>query len=172
MDLLDLPYPTTEHYAQPFGSSFDRSLYITRGFLKPRYTQPTDSKTEVKKQYVDELVRQIENHEIAFRRLVVSSQTLTEVVISLHRDYTEEEAEECLQEVRSSDTFEVLQTSTERFDKAASSFDGTQDKDPNFGEFIDYQVMQDEDIQYAATWDSDFMSFDQISLLPVVWWGC
>jgi predicted nucleic acid-binding protein len=171
MDLLDLPYPTTEHYKQPFGSSLDSLLYITRGFLKPRYTEPTDSETEVKKQYVDELVHQVENHEIAFRRLVISSQTLTEVVISLHRNDTEEEAEECLQEVRSSDTFKVIQTSSEHFEMAASNFEETQDKDPNFGEFIDYRVIQEEEIQYVATWDSDFTSFDQISLLPVVRWG-
>lgn len=171
MNLLDFPYPTTEHFKQPFGSSLDRLLYITRGFLKPRYTNPTTPEMTKKKQYVDELVQQIEGHEIAFRRLVISSQTLTEVAISLHREYTEEEAEECLQEVQSSDTFKVIQTQKERFANAVSHFESVRDKDPNFGEFIDYQVMQDEEIHYVATWDTDFLSFEQISMLPVVRWG-
>lgn len=171
MDLLNLPYPTTEHFQQPFGSQLDRTLYITRGFLKPRYAEPKTPEIRKKKLYVDELARQVQNHEIAFRRLAISNETLTEVAISAHRDYAEEKAEECLQEVRSSDTFKVIQTHRERFDKAASHFERTQDKEPNFGEFIDYQVMRDEEIQYVATWDTDFKSFDEISMLPVVRWG-
>lgn len=128
MDLLNLPYPTTKHFEQPFGGSLDGSLYITRGFLKPRYADTADSEIKKKKQYMDELVRQIDNHEIAFQRLVISSETLTEVAISLHREYTEKEAEECLQEVRSSDMFDVMPTSKERFDKAASHFKRISDK--------------------------------------------
>jgi predicted nucleic acid-binding protein len=171
MDLLTLPYPTTQHFEQPFGRSLERSLYITRGFLKARYSNSDDPVTKKKKEYVDELVLMIESHEIAFRQLIVSSETLAEVVISLHRDYTEEQAEECLREVRSNDTFEVMQTSRERFDRAASHFEEIRNKEPNFGEFIDYQVMKDEEIRYVATWDTDFTSFDRISMLPVVRWG-
>jgi predicted nucleic acid-binding protein len=102
--------------------------------------------------------------------LVLSNETLTEVAISLHRDYTEKEAEECLEEVRTRDMFKVVQTSSDRFDRAASHFIDICGKDPNFGEFIDYQLMADENIQYVSTWDSDFMSFEDISLLPVSRW--
>lgn len=171
MDLLKLPYPTTTHFKQPFDSSLERSLYITRGFLKPRYAEATTPETKKKKEYVDELVQQIKNHDIAFRRLVISSETLTEVAISLHRDYTETEAQECLQEIQSSNMFEVIQTPKERFDGATSHFAYIRNKEPNFAEFIDYQVMQDEGIQYVATWDTDFTNFHRVSMLPVVRWG-
>jgi len=170
MDLLKLPYPTTEHFQQSYGSSLERQLYITRGFLKPRYEDTDDSVIMKKKQYVDELVEEIENYDIPFRQLVLSNETLTEVAISLHRDYTEKEAEECLEEVRTRDMFKVVQTSSDRFDRAASHFIDICGKDPNFGEFIDYQLMADENIQYVSTWDSDFMSFEDISLLPVSRW--
>jgi len=171
MDLLDLPYPNASHFQQSYGSQLDGSLYITRGFLKPRYADTTDMVTKKKKEYIDELIQQIENREIAFRRLVISNETLTEVAISLHRDYTEKEAERCLREVQSRDVFEVIQTSKERFERAVSHFERLEDKNPNFGEFIDYQVMQDKDIQHLATWDTDFTTFGQITMLPVTRWG-
>jgi predicted nucleic acid-binding protein len=170
MDLTKLPYPRTTHFEQPFGRSLDRSLYVTRDFLKPRYADAADPETKKKERYVDELVRQIENHEITYRRLVISSQTLTEIVISLHRDHSESEAEECLEEVRRSGAFEIVQTPRERFDRAADHFDRVGNKDPNFGEFLDYQVMRDEGVRYVATWDTDFTTFDGIELLPVVRW--
>jgi hypothetical protein len=89
MDLLELPQPTAEHYRQSYGSPPDRYLYVTRGFLKARYVDPDgDGVRQLKKKYVDELVNQIEDHEIAFRKLVISSETLTEVVISLQRSST------------------------------------------------------------------------------------
>ncbi len=171
MNLLDLPYPTAEHFKQPFGGSLDRLLYITRGFLKPRYANSPSGETLAKNQYVSELIQQIEDYDIAFRKLVISNETLTEVAVSLHRDYTETEAERCLQEVRTSETFQVIQTSRERFDEAASHFESVRNKDPHFGEFIDYQVMQDENIQYVATWDTDFTSFGDISMYPISRWG-
>lgn len=137
-----------------------------------RYVDPDgDGVVQLKKQYIDELVRQIEEGEIAFKNLVISSETLTEVVISLHRSGTEAEAAECLNEVRTSDVFEVIQTPQERFDAAAAHFEYIRNKDPNFGEFIDYQVMMENRIQYVVTWDSDFESFKRISLLPISRWG-
>lgn len=171
MNLLDLPYPTAEHFRQPFGGSLDRLLYVTRGFLKPRYPDSSSNEMAIKKQYIDELIQQIENHDIAFRKLVISNETLTEVAVSLHRDYTETEAEECLREVRTSETFQVMQTSRERFEEAALHFESVQNKEPNFGEFIDYQVIRDKDIQYVATWDTDFTSFENISMYPISRWG-
>lgn len=171
MDLLDLPYPTAEHFRQPFGSSLDGLLYVTRDFLKPKYVDSPSGEILTKNNYVAELVQQIENHDIRFRKLVISNETLTEVVVSLHRDYTETEAEKCLREVRTSETFQVIQTSRERFDEAASHFESVRNKDPNFGEFIDYQVMQDENIQHVATWDTDFTSFEDISMYPISRWG-
>jgi predicted nucleic acid-binding protein len=152
MDLSTLPQPTAEHYRQSYGSPPDRSLYVTRDFLKARYIDPDgDGVLQLKKQYVDELLRQIEAKEIAFRKLVVSNETLTEVVISLHREGTEAGAGECLREVRTNDIFEIAQTSRDRFDAAAGHFEYLRDKDPNFGEFIDYQVMMEEGIRYVAT---------------------
>jgi predicted nucleic acid-binding protein len=172
MDLLTLPQPTAEHYRQSYGSPPDRSLYVTRGFLKMRYVDPDgDGVLQLKKQYIDELVNQIEDHEIAFRNLVISSETLTEVAISLHRDETEADAAECLNEVRNNNTFEIIQTPRDRFDAAASHFEYIRKKEPNFGEFIDYQVMVEKQIRYVVTWDTDFESFDWISLLPITRWG-
>lgn len=172
MDLLELPQPTAEHYRQSYGSPPDRSLYVTRGFLKARYIDPDgDGILQLKKQYVDELINQIKAHEIAFRKLMISSETLTEVVISLQRSTTEATAAECLNEVRTSDVFEICQTPRTRFDAAAEHFEYLHGKDPNFGEFIDYQVMMEKRIRYVATWDTDFESFDRISLLPLTRWG-
>jgi predicted nucleic acid-binding protein len=172
MDLLELPQPTAEHYRQSYGSPPDRYLYVTRGFLKARYVDPDgDGVRQLKKRYVDELVNQIEDHEIAFRKLVISSETLTEVVISLQRSSTEAAAGECLNEVRTSDVFEISQTPRNRFDAAAAHFEYLHGKDPNFGEFMDYQVMMEERIRYVETWDTDFESFDRISLLPLTRWG-
>jgi len=172
MDLSTLPQPTVEHYRQSYASPPDRSLYITRGFLKARYTDPDgDGVLRLKKQYIDELINQIDGKEIGFRKLVISSETLTEVAISLHRGGSEMNAAECLSEVRSNDIFEIAQTSRNRFDAAAAHFEYLNGKNPNFGEFIDYQTMMEEGIQYVATWDTDFTSFDWISLLPTSRWG-
>lgn len=170
MDLSKIPYPTAEHFRQSYGGSLDRSLYITRGFLKPRYADSPSGNMMAKKDFINELIRLIDEHEIAFRTLVISNVTLAEVVISLHRDYSEAEAEECLQEVRTSEPFQVIHTSGDRFSEAASHFESVQNKDPNFGEFIDFQVMQDNDIQHVATWDNHFTSFEDISLHPISVW--
>jgi len=171
MDLSTLPTPTAEHFQQSFGSPPEKSLYITRGFLKAKFERDPIGQTKKKQSYIQELITLIENKEIAFRQLMVSNETLTEVAISLHRDYTEKEAEECLQEVLSNDVFNVIQTTEERFNEAATHFKDTESKTPNFAEFIDYQVLCDEDISHVATWDTDFTYFGEITMLPNVRWG-
>lgn len=171
MDLSRLPPPTAEHFRQSYGTPLDRSLYVTRGFLKPRYAPSPDGDMALKKNYVNELIQQISNTELPFRELVISNETLAEVAVSTHRDYTEEAAEDCLSELLSEDKFRVVYTSEARFADAAANFHSRSGKEPNFAEFIDRQVMDDEDIQHVVTWDSDFHSFAGVTMLPISYWG-
>jgi predicted nucleic acid-binding protein len=172
MDISDLPYPDLSQFEQYGTGRRARKVYIGREFLKFRYHEnPTDDTTVTKQNYVDEFFELVVEIETPFREIHITQSTLTEVTIWLQRNQSEAVANQCLTETLGDSPLTVQPTTNAVFRTAMEDFVDDTDKDPNFGEYLDYATMQERererDIEHILTWDSDFSRFnDTVTMLP------
>lgn len=110
--------------------------------------------------------------ETPFQKIHISHSTLAEVVIWLQRNQSEAAAEECLAEALGDGPIVVEPMTNEIFQSAVDIFTSDTNKDPNFGEYLDYAMMQDTGIKHILTWDSDFCRFnDALTMFPHKMWN-
>lgn len=173
MDISNLPYPDLSQFEQYGTHKRASKIYIGREFLKFRYhNDPTDDITVTKQNYVDAFFELVEEIETAFRQLYITQSTLTEVIIWLQRQQSESAAEECLNEALGTSPIVVQPTADTVFRSAMETFVKDTNKEPNFGEYLDYVTMQDVGIEHILTWDSDFCRFgDTVTMLPHKMWN-
>lgn len=173
MDIADLPYPDLSQFEQYGTSRRAKRIYIGREFLKYRHYEDPSNDTNVTKQnYVEEFFQLVEEIETPFREIYITQATLSEVTIWLQRNQSESAAEECLSEALGDSPIVVYPTSEEVFRSAQEMFEADNNKDPNFGEYLDRAAMQEAEIEHILTWDSDFRRFsDNITMLPHKMWN-
>lgn len=173
MDISDLPYPDTSQFEHYGIDKRPSRIYIGREFLKFRYHEnPSDDITVTKQNYVDEFFELVEGIELPFQKVYINQSTLTEVAVWLHRNQSELAAEKCLTEAFGESPLIIEPTTTTVFQSAIDAFVKDSNKDPNFGEYLDYATMQEAQIEHILTWDSDFCRFgEQITMLPHKMWN-
>lgn len=173
MEIADLPYPDLSQFEQYGTDTRSSRIYIGREFLKYRYHEDTADDTTVTKQnYINEFFELVAEIETPFQELHITHSTLTEVAIWLHRNQSEDTAEQCLTEASGDSPIVVKSATDEVFQSAIEAFVDDENKNPNFGEYLDYAMMQEYDIEYILTWDSDFHRFnDEVTLLPHKLWN-
>lgn len=173
MDISALPYPNISQFEQYGTGRRASKIYIGREFLKFRYHENvTSDATTTKQNYVDEFFELVREIETPFRELHITHSTLVEVVVWLQRNQSEAAAEDCLDEALGDSPIIVQPTTNEVLQSAMDAFTGDTNKDPNFGEYLDYAVMQDNEIKHVLTWDSDFCRFnDTLTMLPHKMWN-
>lgn len=173
MNIADLPSPDLSQFEQYGIQRRASKIYIGREFLKFRYQEgPTDDTTVTKQNYVDEFFELVAEIETPFRELHITQSTLTEVTIWLQRKQSETAAEQCLVEALNDSPIVVRPTTDAVFQSAMEAFITDTNKDPNFGEYLDYETMQETGIKHILTWDSDFCQFsDTVTMLPHAMWN-
>lgn len=173
MDISELPYPNLSQFEQYETRKRASKIYIGREFLKFRYhDNPTDDIATMKQSYVDAFFELVEKVETAFRELHITQSTLVEVTISLQRNQSEAAAEQCLTEALGDSPIVVQPMTNAVFQSAKEAFIGDTNREPNFGEYLDYVTMQKAKIEHLLTWDSDFCQFnDTITMLPHGMWN-
>ncbi len=173
MNISDLPNPDISQFEQYEIKKRASKIYIGREFLKFRYHEdPIDDTTVTKQNYANIFFELVAEIEIPFRNIYITQSTLTEVVIWLQRNQSEAAAEECLTDSMESSSPIIIQPTTDEvFQIAIREFVEDTNKDPNFGEYLDYATMQNNGIEHILTWDSDFCRFgDELTMLPHKMW--
>lgn len=173
MEISNLPYPDITQFEQYGTSKRAGKVYIGREFLKYRYHEDSMDDTIVTKQnYVNAFFELVVEIEIAFRQLHITHSTLTEVIIWLQRQQSETAAEQCLTEALGDSPIIVQPTTDAVFQSAMDLYIEDTNKDPNFGEYLDYATMQETGIEHILTWDSDFCRFNEtVTMLPHKMWN-
>ena len=98
--------------------------------------------------------------DLPYRRLLVNEHIVDEAVTRLKKQASMQHAEKFVTTLDESDLYHLVAVSADVFDRAKTTFLEWTDLDASFTDFVVATHMDDEGIEYIATYDRHYDAFD------------
>lgn len=103
--------------------------------------------------------------ELPYRRLLVNEHIVDETATRLKKQASMRHAQKFVTTLDESDLYHLVTVSADVFERAKTTFLEWTDLDASFTDFVVVAHMEDEDVDYLATYDRHYDAFD-VTTLP------
>lgn len=159
VDPVDTPIGTvTPTHFQP--SQVSHRLFLGPKFLYALFN-PRDQMHVVSQAFMEFL----RAGELPYRRLLVNEHIVDEAATRLKKQASMRNAQQFVTTVDESDIYHLVPVSAAVFDRAQTMFLEWTDLDASFTDFVVGAHMEDEGVEYVATYDRHYDAFD-VTTLP------
>lgn len=158
--------PRRDHFT-PYRDRYTPVVCAGPKFLASMFVSgPSNDEERRKRRFAGHLLTLIQSRELPYSRILTNNHVLDEAATRLKKKHSFEDAYDCVNTVRSSDSVEVRSLSQDTLDDAYETFVSFDDHGGAMTDFLNKAFVERTETPYVAVWDEHYEAFDDLRLLP------